>query len=184
MKLSITQTHAFPWITCVTRFLTSGFFHQTIQSGPLIHGLKHFRICFEFAKLFNKVGAWAMSLTLLRPPQRCQWHHSGRLRFTGTVSRDFRPLVFFIKQLIHGLMPFCTWLGIREDIQQLCRITSRIQSHIRKRFNPWIRGPDGIVRWKKTRGRKSRDTIPLIAFGTFCYQRLSMDHYTLRNILK
>jgi hypothetical protein len=43
-----------------------------------------------------------------------------QLLLKGTVSRDFRPSVFFHqtippRALIHGLKPFCIWLGIRQE---------------------------------------------------------------------
>jgi hypothetical protein len=38
---------------------------------------------------------------------------------------------------------------------------SWIRIHIQKVFDLWIMDPDGVVWWKKTRGRKSRDKVPL-----------------------
>jgi hypothetical protein len=40
-------------------------------------------------------------------------------------------------------------------------ISSRILIYIRKGFSPLIRGPGRMFWWKKTEGRKSRDTVPL-----------------------
>jgi hypothetical protein len=45
--------------------------------------------------------------------------------------------------------------------QNHSRISSRIRSHIQKGLNSWIRAPVEIVWWKKTRGWKSRHTVPL-----------------------
>jgi hypothetical protein len=72
------------------RFLTSGFFHQTILSGPLIHGLKHFWIWLRIRKVIQQSqclscvndtaqAAWAVSMTPLRLPEQCQWTRSGHL---------------------------------------------------------------------------------------------------------
>jgi hypothetical protein len=40
-------------------------------------------------------------------------------------------------------------------------ISRRIRCRIQKGFSSWIRGPGGIVWFKKTEGQKSRDTVPL-----------------------
>jgi hypothetical protein len=69
---------------------TSGFFHQTIPSGPLIHRLKHFWIWLRIRKVIwqsrwlssvndTAQAAWAVSLTPLRPPKWYQWHCSSCL---------------------------------------------------------------------------------------------------------
>jgi hypothetical protein len=64
------------------RFLTSGFFHQTI---PLT-GSSIFEYGFKFAKLFDKVvgdtaqAPEAVSMTPLGMPERCQRHCSSRLK--------------------------------------------------------------------------------------------------------
>jgi hypothetical protein len=83
------------------------FLHQTIPSGPLIHGLKHFRIMLRIREVIQQSplrprdfepslhswilwgclsgvndtvkAAWAVSLTPLRPLERCQWHCLGHL---------------------------------------------------------------------------------------------------------
>jgi hypothetical protein len=61
---------------------TYGFFHQTMPSGPLIHGLKPFRIWLRICKVNRqKVVASAVSMTPLRPHQRIQ------LCKLGTKSR-------------------------------------------------------------------------------------------------
>jgi hypothetical protein len=48
---------------------------------------------------------------------------------------------------------------------ELCKRLSRFsrgkRSHMQNGFRPWIRTLGGIVWWKKTEGRKSRDTVPL-----------------------
>jgi hypothetical protein len=41
------------------------------------------------------------------------------------------------------------------------RFSRRIRSHMQNGFRRWIRTLGGIVWWKKTEGRKSRDTVPL-----------------------
>jgi hypothetical protein len=51
-----------------------------------------------------------------------------------------------------SMTPLCT---------QLCRLSSRIRSHIRKGFNLCIRDPGEVVWWTKNRGRKSRVRVPL-----------------------
>jgi hypothetical protein len=70
-------------LTSVTRFSTSGFFHQTILSGPLIHGLNPFRIRLRIREVIwqsrclsgvneTAKAAWTVSMTLLRQPLRIQ----------------------------------------------------------------------------------------------------------------
>jgi hypothetical protein len=66
----------------VTRFLTSGFFHQTIPPGPLINGLKYFCIWLRIREVIRQSrctsgvidtagAASVVSMTPLVPPQRC-----------------------------------------------------------------------------------------------------------------
>jgi hypothetical protein len=77
------------------------------------------------------VTCTTVSLTPLWHAQRCHLHrcdmHSGVIdtAVTGTA-------VLFT--------PLCN---------QLCRLSSRIRSHIRKGFNMGIRGPGEVVWWKK-----------------------------------
>jgi hypothetical protein len=58
----------------------------------------------------------------------------------------------------------CHWHGKPDFCVRISIISRRIRSTIqklKKGCNLWIRGPWGIVWWKKTEGRKSRDTVPL-----------------------
>jgi hypothetical protein len=128
----------------------------------MIHGLKPFWICIRNCREINvndtavpcaaesdfltvyktvcriirkdirkNVGCTAVSMKPLWNAQRYQWHrcdmHSGVIdtAVTGTAV---------------PLTPLCN---------QLCRLSSRIRSHIRKGFNPCIRGPGEVVKWKK-----------------------------------
>jgi hypothetical protein len=61
------------------------FFHQTIPSGPLIHGLKPFRIRLRIREVIRQSrclsgvndtakASLGVSLTSLNPPERCQRH--------------------------------------------------------------------------------------------------------------
>jgi hypothetical protein len=105
----------------------------------------------------------------------------------GTLSRDFRPTVFFIKQL-----HLCPWLTgsilfsngfvfaviFDYDIDFLWSILSltllttkkidfkveylrEYEAICKKIWTFCIRGLDGTVWWKKPGGRKSRDRVPL-----------------------
>jgi hypothetical protein len=49
----------------LTRDFRLLFFHQTTYPGSLIHRLKPFRIWLRFAKIIDKVGCKAVSLTPL-----------------------------------------------------------------------------------------------------------------------
>jgi hypothetical protein len=52
----------------------------------------------------------------------------------------------------------CKWLS---------RFSRRKRSHMQNGFRPWVRALGGIVWWKKTEGRKSRDTVPLSSGWNF-----------------
>jgi hypothetical protein len=55
----------------------------------------------------------------------------------------------------------CQWHRMHDFCVRKSIITRRIRNGIQKGFSPWIKGPGGIVWFKKTEGRKSRDTVPL-----------------------
>jgi hypothetical protein len=57
----------------------------------------------------------------------------------------------------------CHWHRMHDFCVRKSSISRRIRSRIQKGFRPWIRGPGGIILWKKTEGRKSLDTVPLNA---------------------
>jgi hypothetical protein len=64
----------------------------------------------------------------------------------------------------------CQWLhyechnGNDTAVNQLCRFTPQIRSHIQKGFNTCIRGPRGSCWMNKNRGRKSRVRVPLSSY--------------------
>jgi hypothetical protein len=71
--------------------------------------------------------------------QNCMtWSQLTNLRrcataFKGTLTRDFRPLVFFHqttppRPLIHGLKPFSIWISIRRE-NRLCNRRSLVNPH-------------------------------------------------------
>jgi hypothetical protein len=80
--------------------------------------------------------------------------------FIIDIKQKF-PLIVFYKILAEKVFPFFALLLTKS------RISPRIRSHMQKGFNPCIRGPDGVVWWKKTRGRKSRDRVPLNLTGRY-----------------
>jgi hypothetical protein len=55
----------------------------------------------------------------------------------------------------------CHWHRMHDFCVRKSIISGRIRSRIQKGFRSWISGLRGIVWWKKTEGRKSRDTVPL-----------------------
>jgi hypothetical protein len=83
------------------------------------------------------------------------------------------------RALTHMLKPFRIWLRIRRENRHYSRkrkchwhrwnrfsrlskwLSRRIRSHMRNGFSLWVRALGGVDWWKKTRGRKSRDTVPL-----------------------
>jgi hypothetical protein len=79
---------------------------------------------------------WVVSLTLPTTGQRCHWHCA--LVFIGVFDTANHKKIDFIFKYFREF----------EAIMQ-------------KGFDPWVRGSDGVVRWKKTGGQKSRDRVPL-----------------------
>jgi hypothetical protein len=84
---------------------------------------------------------------------------------TKIFSNNFKKLKSYTKQRWYVKInknacgvndTTCTVHAVSKTI-----ISRRIWSIIQKGFSPWIRGPGGIVWWKKNENRKSRDTVPL-----------------------
>jgi hypothetical protein len=63
------------------------------------------------------------------------------------------------------------------NFSKFSRFSRRIQSHMRYDFRPWIRALWGIVWWKKSEGRKSRDTVPLKNIKVQSIQRWNFNSY-------
>jgi hypothetical protein len=124
----------------------------------------------------------ALSLTPLRWHQRCHWHRWWDVILNQVCiaeSAKVAPAVSLTRLMRHQRSQWHCWCGtsgvndaagaalavsMTPLMHQLCQITSRIWSHIQKYFDLLIRGPGGIVWWKKTRGQKSCDTVPLSHF--------------------
>jgi hypothetical protein len=115
------------------------------------------------------------------------WYPAGKLRPRRNRQKSFESLPFSLKG--HFLKISCMYkLHYSRHIEFILKeppiwkfffcsagsdtpqnnfeiwISPRIRTRIRKCFRVWIRGPYGVDSWKKTRGQKSRATVPL-SFG-------------------
>jgi hypothetical protein len=61
----------------------------------------------------------------------------------------------------------CHWHRVHDFCVRKSIISRQIRSRIKKGFSLWIRGPGGIVWWKKPEGQNSRTTVPLSRFWSF-----------------
>jgi hypothetical protein len=59
---------------------------------------------------------------------------------------------------------FCSDSALCRIAKSFSRISLRIRSHMQKYFKPLNSDPSGIDWVKKTKGRKSRETVPLIDY--------------------
>jgi peptidoglycan/xylan/chitin deacetylase (PgdA/CDA1 family) len=62
---------------------------------------------------------------------------------------------------LHFRFQRCHWYRWNRFSRLPKRLSRRIRSHMRNGFSLWVRALGGVDWWKKTRGRKSRDTVPL-----------------------
>jgi hypothetical protein len=78
---------------------------------------------------------------------------------------SLRPRDWFPQSHWNRGIRFCGLIETAESelCKRLSQFSRRKRSHMPNGFRPWIRALGGIVWWKKTEGRKSRDTVPLIA---------------------
>jgi hypothetical protein len=133
----------------------------------------------RYSTMKSPISAPAVSMTPLEPKmilrsyifcatvrprhQRCPI--APALSMTPLVRCDFEPsLHSWIRwggtSVVIDTAEAAPELILTTLVHWLRRISSRIRSHMQKGFNPWIRGPGGIV-WWKNRGRISRDSFPL-----------------------
>jgi hypothetical protein len=101
-----------------------------------------------------------------------------KITFKGTVSRDFRPSVFFINQpraLIHGLKPFRIWIRNRWEIRdnRLKLSASAVSMRPRKRIPgfQWGRG-SGFGGFNKTEESSYRGILNKISTTLFLHRKV------------
>jgi hypothetical protein len=108
----------------------------------------------------------AVSLIPLKPFQQCHWHHwkdfCGVIDTAETISVvSLTPLKRFQRCHWHQGNSFSGVIDTTET-----RIMSIFSANTKpytkwNGFSLWVRALGGIDWWKKTRGQKSRDTVPL-----------------------
>jgi hypothetical protein len=107
--------------------------------------------------------AWDAWMPSFPPNTKWMFEETRQVR-----SQDFQPSVFCHQNicpgpLIKGLKPFRI-CDLTPHAQLLCWKIDHIfkfKAEFKKGFNLWITGPGGIIWCKKTKSRKSHDTVPL-----------------------
>jgi hypothetical protein len=117
-----------------------------------------FAVCSQIIFLHKKTVVFR----IIHENVQQSWLHSGATNTDVNITEVSMTPMCMPKR--------CQWLhyechnGNDTAVNQLCRFTPQIRSHIQKGFNTCIRGPRGSCWMNKNRGRKSRVRVPLSSY--------------------